>query len=141
MSDRPAPDRHPFLSDQWVAAARQIREEYRGKTAAPPHTVRMNQIVTEVPFGDGTVNAHMDTSSGEMEVELGHLEGPDVTVVLDYDTAKTIFVEGDPQAGMQAFMAGKIRVQGDMTKLVAMQQVAPDPTAREIAERIKEITE
>ena len=28
---------------------------------------------------------------------------------------------------MQAFMAGKIKVQGDMTKLMAMQQGAPDP--------------
>ena len=38
---------------------------------------------------------------------------------------------------MQAFMAGKIKVQGDMTKLMAMQQGAPDPKAAEIAERIQ----
>ena len=37
---------------------------------------------------------------------------------------------GNPQAGMQAFMAGKIKVQGDMTKLMAMQQGAPDPDRR-----------
>ena len=42
---------------------------------------------------------------------------------------------------MQAFMAGKIKVQGDMTKLMAMQQTSPDPTTVEIAGRIKEITE
>ena len=84
----------------------------------------MNQIITDVPFGDGTIDAHMDTSSGELEMDLGHLENPDVTVTLDYDTAKAIFVEGNPQAGMQAFMAGKIKVQGDMTKLMAMQSGA-----------------
>jgi putative sterol carrier protein len=43
---------------------------------------------------------------------------------------------------MQAFMAGKIRVQGDMSKLMAMQQsVEPDPVAAEAAARIQAITE
>jgi putative sterol carrier protein len=42
---------------------------------------------------------------------------------------------------MQAFMAGKIKVQGDMTKLMAMQSGPVDPTAQEVAARIKEITE
>ncbi len=66
---------------------------------------------------------------------------PELTVTLDYDTAKAIFIEQNPQAGMQAFMAGKIKVQGDMTKLMAMQQAPPDPIALEIAAKIKEITE
>ena len=83
----------------------------------------------------------MDTTEGEIEMDLGHLENPELTVTLDYDTAKAIFVEQNPQAGMQAFMAGKIKVQGDMTKLMAMQQGAPDPAAAEIAGRIKEITD
>ena len=64
----------------------------------------------------------------------------EVTVTVDYPTAKAIFVEQNPQAGMQAFMAGKIKVQGDMTKLMAMQQGTPDPAAAEIAAKIKEIT-
>jgi putative sterol carrier protein len=131
---------HAFLSDEWMAAAKAIRDEYEGKTAAPPHSMRMNQIVTEVPFGDGTIHAHLDTSGGEMIMETGHLENPDLTVTLDYATAKAILVDGNPQAGMQAFMAGKIKVQGDMTKMMAMQGGSPDPTQAEIAAKIKEIT-
>src|SRR5256714_2474316 len=130
-----------FLTDEWMAEARKVREEYRGKTQPTAHTVKMNQIITDVPFGDGTVNAYMDTSSGELEMETGHIDNPDVTVTLDYETAKAIFVDQNPQAGMQAFMAGKIKVQGDMTKLMAMQSGAPDPTAAEVAKRISEITE
>ena len=80
----------------------------------------MNQSITEVPFGSGTIEAHMDTSGGEMQMDMGHLENPDLTVTLDYATAKAILVDGNPQAGMQAFMAGKIKVQGDMTKMMAM---------------------
>src|SRR2546423_9895694 len=121
--------------------AKKIREEYRGKTQPIAHKVKMNQVITGVPFGGGTVDAHMDTSSGEMEMETGHLDVADVKVTLDYDTAKAIFVDQNPQAGMQAFMAGKIKVEGDMTKLMAMQQGTPDPTAAEIATKIKDITE
>ena len=113
--------KHPFLSDEWMDAARAIREEFRGKTPPMAHTVKMNQIITDVPFGEGTINAHMDSSDGEMKMDIGHLENPDLTVTLDYTTAKAILVEGNPQAGMQAFMAGKVKVQGDMTKLMAAQ--------------------
>jgi putative sterol carrier protein len=133
--------KYKFLSEEWVAEAKKIREEFEGQAPAPAHVVRMNQVITEVPFGDGDVNAHMDTSDGELKMDLGHLENPDLTVTLDYDTAKAIIVDGNPQAGMQAFMAGKIKVQGDITKLMAMQQGAPDAAAQQVAERIKEITE
>jgi putative sterol carrier protein len=131
---------YKFLTEEWIEAAKKVREEV-GEGAPVAHSVRMNQVITDVPFGDGTVNAHMDTSSGQLEMDLGHLENPDLTVTIDYDTAKAIFVEGNPQAGMQAFMAGKIKVQGDMTKLMAMQSGTPDPKAAEVAAKIKEITE
>jgi hypothetical protein len=70
----------------------------------------MNLVVTVVPFGDEDIDAHMDTSTGELVLDVGHLETPDLKVTVDYDTAKAILIEGNPQAGMQAFMAGKIRV-------------------------------
>jgi hypothetical protein len=132
--------KHPFLSSEWMDEARKVREEYKGRTSPIAHQVRMNQVITDVPFGDGTLDSHMDTSSGELVMEEGHLDEADLTVTLDYDTAKAIFVEGNPQAGMQAFMAGKIKVQGDMTKLMAMQSGAPDPVAQDVANRISEIT-
>ncbi len=133
--------KYPFLSDEWMSAAKEIREQYRGKTSPAAHTVRMNLRINEVPFGSGTIEAHMDSTSGEMEMDLGHLDSPDLTVGVDYATAKAIFVDGNPQAGMQAFMAGKVKVEGDMTKLMAMQAAAPDATAVEMAGKIKDITE
>ena len=52
----------------------------------------------------------------------GLVDDADVTLTTDYATAKDVFVSGNQQAGMQAFMAGKVKVQGDMTKLMAGQQ-------------------
>ena len=132
--------KYQFLTPEWIEEAKKIREQFDSDATATPHVVRMNQVITEVPFGDGTVEAHMDTTSGEVKMDLGHLESPDLTVTIDYVTAKAIIVEGNPQAGMQAFMAGKVKVQGDMTKLMAMQQGTPDPAAAAVAAKIKDIT-
>ena len=133
--------KYKFLSEEWVAEAKAIREQHAGDAPAPAHSVRMNQVITDVPFGDGEIQAHMDTSNGETEMDFGHLENPDLTVTLDYATAKAILVDGNPQAGMQAFMAGKVKVDGDMTKLMAMQTGAADPKAAEVAAAIQAITE
>ena len=133
--------KYPFLSDEWMEAAKAIRDEYADKVSAPAHSIRMNQVVTDVPFGEGTVNAHLDTSGGEAVMETGHLENPDLTVTTDWATAKAITVDGDAQAGMQAFMQGKVKVQGDMSKLMLLQQAPTDPVQTEIQDKIKEITE
>ena len=133
--------KYKFLTEEWVIEARRIREEFDGEVPAPAHIVRMNQIITEVPFGDSDVKAYMDTSGGSLEMDLGELDNPDLTVTVDYITAKAIIVDNNPQAGMQAFMAGKIKVQGDISKLMALQAGAPDPSAQKVAELIQEITE
>ena len=131
-----------FLSEEWLAAAEAIREEFKGQGGAPPHKMRMNLVITEAPesVSAAPIDAHMDTTEGDVHMDTGHLESPDLTVTLDYTTAKAILVEGNPQAGMSAFMAGKIKVQGDMTKMMALQSGAPDPSAAEIAAKIQEIT-
>jgi putative sterol carrier protein len=134
---------YPFLSDEWLDEARTIRAEYQGKTPPVAHVVRMNLVVTQVPFSEEDILAHMDTSSGELELDTGHLETQDLKVTVDYDTAKAILVEGNPQAGMQAFMQGKVRVEGDMAKLMALTASpgAADPSAAELAQRLRDITE
>ena len=58
-------------------------------------------------------------------MELGELDDPDLTMTTDYATARKIFVDQDQAAGMQAFMSGKIKVQGDMMKMMALQTAMP----------------
>lgn len=136
---------YPFLSDEWLAEARKLRAEYKDKVPPVTVSVRMNQVIKEVPFGDGEIQAHVDTSSGEMVMDTGHLESPDLTITIPYDVAKAILVNNDAQVGMQAFLGGKIRVDGDVTKMMALQtagaSAATDPNAQELARRLQEITE
>lgn len=123
-------------------AAKAIRAKYQDQAPKITAVIRINQVITDVPFGDGTVKSYMDTSSGDMEVELGELENPDATVTTDWATARAIFALNDQAAAMQAFMGGKIKVAGDMMKMMALQTQMPqsDITAK-VAEEIKSITE
>jgi putative sterol carrier protein len=132
---------NPFLSEEWMADVRAIRERHAGETPEITTVLKINQVVNDVPFGDGTVRTYLDTSSGEMVMEFGQLETPDVTLTTDYATAKALFVDQDQAAAMQAFMAGKVVVQGDMMKLMAMQTAIPRNEATDrITEEIKAAT-
>jgi putative sterol carrier protein len=132
---------HQFLSEEWMAAAREIREKYKDEAPMITFSIKINQVVTDVPFGEGTVKSFMDTSSGEMVMDLGELADADATVTTDYATAKAIFVNQDQAAGMQAFMSGKIKVVGDMMKVMGMQTAIPQTDITKIvAEEIKGIT-
>ena len=133
---------YEFLTEEWMTEAKRLRDEAGAPASPPAHVIRMNQVITGAPFSEEDILAFMDTSDGELRMELGALENPDLTVTVDYDTAKAIFVEQNPQAGMQAFMAGKIKVQGDMMKMMAMQTSMPqDDVTRAIADEIKGITQ
>lgn len=132
---------HQFLSDDWIDAARDIRRRWEDRVPAVEVQIRINVIATKVPFGEGTVHAHIDSSTGRLEMELGLLDTPDLTVTTDYDTARQLFVAQDPAASMQAFMSGKIKVEGDITKLMLMQTSVPQTDdALQVAEEIRRIT-
>jgi len=132
---------HQFLSESWIEAARDIRHRFSGDVPVIDVVVRINVITTKVPFGEGTISAYIDTSNGSLEMELGSIEESDLTVTTDYETARKLFVEQDPTASMQAFMAGRIKVEGDITRLMVMQTSLPQTdTTAAVAAEIKAIT-
>jgi putative sterol carrier protein len=133
-------EKFPFLSDEWTAEVRRMHDEIVTEPATTSQSVRMNLVLIEAPLGEGTIEAHVDTSSGDLVVESGHLESPDLTVTVDYATAKAILVDGDTQAAIQAFMSGRIKVDGDVSQLLNMQNMPVDPVHLELARRIREIT-
>jgi putative sterol carrier protein len=81
----------------------------------------------------------MGSRDGNPIFGQSHLDGADVTLTTDYSTARDVFVSGNQAAGMQAFMAGKVKVQGDMTKLMASQGAGGGNN--ELTTAIQELTE
>ena len=106
-------DKFPFLSDPWFDAAEKLINHHKPET--PPQNLVMN---LEVADGDNVIKFFMGSKNGDVLFGKGVTDGADLTMSTDVDTARSVFVSGDQQAGMQAFMAGKVRVQGDMTKLM-----------------------
>ena len=129
-------DKYPFLSDAWFDAADKLIKEH--SAAAPPGVNLVMNL--EVSSGENTIEFHMGSKDGSTLFGKGKLDGADLTMSTDMDTARSVFVSGDQAAGMQAFMAGKVRVQGDMTKLM-MAQAGGGGTSPGLTEALQSITE
>ena len=85
----------------------------------------------------------------ELTDDAGDIEIPgplkdltfNLTVSLPADVAKKIFIDMDQQAGMQAFMSGQMRVEGDVTKLMVLQTVQPTDDLKDLMADIIDITD
>jgi hypothetical protein len=130
---------YPFLSDEWFVAVRAIVDAR--SVEIPPHAeLAMNLVVTETPFGEDR-RLHIGARDGKADWGTGHVADADLTLTTDYLTAREIFMSGNPQAGMQAFMDGKVKLQGDLTKLMAAQVAGTGPGAPGLAEELSAVTE
>jgi hypothetical protein len=125
---------HVFLSDDWFDAVDGRRDEMPEPPAALKDLV-INIVVAGGPDGDREI--HM--AGGQFE--RGLAEGAPTKLTVPFDVAKSMFIDGNQQAGMQAFMSGQIKVEGDMSRLMAM-QAAGGPTPEQIAlqEKLKALT-
>ncbi len=70
---------------------------------------------------DGELHYYLTIAGGSAELARGDLENADVTVTNSYETAVGIS-KGDLNTQM-AFMTGKLRVAGNMAKLMMNQGV------------------
>ena len=126
-----------FLSDKWFDEVDKIRAEL-GDPPAPAGMadLKLNIVVTGGPDGDREVSLN----GGNFE--RGLTDGAATKLTIPYDVAKSMFIEGNQQAAMQAFMSGQIKVEGDMSKLMAMQAGAGQttPEAQKLQERIAAVT-
>ncbi len=125
-----------FLSDEWFAEVDKIRGEL-GDDAIPASLkdLTVNIVVTGGP--DGEKQVHL--SGGNYEKGLSDSAPTKVTV--PFDVAKSIFIEGNQQAAIQAFMSGQIKVEGDMTKLMALQAApAPNDAQKDLQQKLQSIT-
>jgi putative sterol carrier protein len=115
-----------FLSQEWAddaLAALNGSDDVRGAIKGVQLCVQ--QVVTGAP--DGEVSYWTKFDDGKVEGGLGAATDADVTITQDYDTAVAMNkAELNAQA---AFMQGKLKVTGNMGKLLqnqgAMQALGP----------------
>jgi hypothetical protein len=125
-----------FLSDGWFEEAEKIRAEIDPEVPEAIQGLVINLLVKDGPSGD--IEAKMEAG----RFAKGLADDAPTKLTVPYDIARKMFIEQDPQASMQAFMSGQIQVEGDMTKLMAMQAAGqPSEKALAVQKRIFEMTE
>jgi putative sterol carrier protein len=108
-----------FLTEEWTSAAQDAMNADAGFVGAiGGQKARLQQVVT-TPEGD--VHYFVKLEDGKAQVAIGDVDDPDATITQDYDTAKGIST-GELSA-VAAYMSGKLRVQGNLMKLMTMQGV------------------
>lgn len=107
-----------FLSEEWAAEATTALNSHEGfKNAIGAADLGIQFQTTDAP--DGDVDYYLSTSGGNATLAVGELEGADVTVKQSYDTAVGI-AKGDLNT-QTAFMTGKLKVSGNLAKLMMHQ--------------------
>ena len=112
-----------FLSEDHFTAARE------GLNSDPGFQNAIANVDLSVQFDvsgspEGEVTYYLAVADGSAETSLGPLEGADVTVSSDYETSQAIS-KGELNVQM-AFMTGKIKVGGNMAKIMMHQGVIND---------------
>jgi hypothetical protein len=127
---------HQFLSDGWFDEAEKIRAEINPAVPELVKDLVINLLVKDGP--DGDIEAKLE--AGRFVKGLAD-EAP-TKLTVPYEVAKQMFIDQDPQASMQAFMSGQIQVEGDMTKVMAMQAAGPpSDEAVQVQNRIQKMTD
>lgn len=127
-----------FLSDAWFSQVEKIRAEHGDPPASGPMaSVDLNIVVTSGP--DGERQVHLTGGN----FGLGALPSASTKLTVPYDLAKKLFIDADMAAAMPAFMSGQIKVEGDMSKLMAMQAggAAMTPEQKAVQDAIKAVTD
>jgi putative sterol carrier protein len=109
-----------FLSDEHFSAANE------GLNSDPGFENAIANVDLSVQFDvsgapEGEVTYYLKVADGKTETALGPLADADVTVSSDYETSQAIS-KGELNVQM-AFMTGKIKVGGNMAKIMMHQGV------------------
>ena len=126
--------RYEFLSEEWFRKVDELVAA-AGDLQIPPamKAVEVNVTVTS-PAGDTEIFMKDGLFS------RGHQPGVTTTLTLPLALARKIFLESDAAAGVQAFLEGTIKVDGDLAKVVAMQTVEPSEPQKRLTKQIAAIT-
>ena len=107
-----------FLSEEWASEVTSALNSHDGFKNAIGAADLAIQFQTE-DGPDGAINYYLSSGAGVSSMALGDLEAADVTVAQSYDTA-TAISKGELNT-QTAFMTGKLKVSGNLAKLMMHQ--------------------
>lgn len=124
-----------FLSEDWFSTVEQLTAQ-AGDLNLPPalQNLAINLIV------NNNISPNTELSIDGGKIQKGLAENAKTTLNMDGETLRKVFLEFDMTAAMQAFMTGKIKVQGDMSQLMALQTARPSQEQKTLYKEILQHT-
>ena len=107
-----------FLSDEWAKSVEDaLNSNEQFKTSAGSTAAKIQQVVT-TPEGERKYWFKLE--GGKAELGTGEIsDAVDATISQDYETA--VALAKNELTGTAAYMSGKLRVSGDLMKLMQLQ--------------------
>ena len=124
-----------YLTQEWLDVTREMAAD---QPERPGASAKMQYVVTGGPEGD--VSYYWVLENGKLlESKLGTMDDPEVTLTQSYDDSVKVS-KGELDANA-AFMQGRVKVTGNMAKLMALLPLTNAPEYKALQEKIKGITE
>jgi alkyl sulfatase BDS1-like metallo-beta-lactamase superfamily hydrolase len=123
------------LTQEWLDQTRELAAD---QPERPGASARMQYVVTGGP--DGDISYYWILENGKLlESKLGTLDDAEVTLTQSYDDSVKV-QKGELDANA-AFMQGRVKVTGNMAKLMALLPLTNAPEYKELQEKVKAITD
>jgi putative sterol carrier protein len=124
-----------WLTQEWLDEERRLAES---QPERPGASSRMQYVITGTPEGD--VRYYWILENGKLlDSKLGDLSDSEVTLTTNYDDAMKV-QQGELDANA-AFMQGRIKVTGNMAKLMALLPITNSPEYKQFQEELRAVTE
>jgi putative sterol carrier protein len=125
-----------FLTNDWFETVEKMTQA-AGDLNLPSTLANLTLNMNVSGGPDGNVEMALDGG----KIIKGLSPNAKATLQLDADTLRKVFLEFDMSAAMSAFMSGKIKVQGDMTQLMALQTARPSDEQKNLFKEVLAVTQ
>lgn len=124
-----------FLTEEWFSKVDELTAQ-AGDLNLPASlaNLTMNLVVSDETTG----NTELSLAGGV--IKKGLSDSAKTTLRMDAETLRKVFLEFDMTAAMQAFMTGKIKVEGDMLQLMALQTAKPSAEQKALFKNVLQHT-
>lgn len=123
-----------FLSQSWFDIVNTLNEQASTLNLPP---ALANLVMNATVEQDKPVLLHLKDG----KIHQGHAKGATASVIIDNNTLSDILTTGDINIAIEAFMMGKIRIDGDMSAVMSLQSTKPSPEQKTLFKEILKITE
>ena len=124
-----------YLSQEWLDQGKKLAEN---QPERPGASARMQYVVTGGP--EGEIKYYWVLENGKLQdSSRGELGDPDFTMTMTYDDSVKV-QKGELDANA-AFMQGRVKVAGNMGKLMTLMPLTNSPEYKQLQEEIRGFTE